>query len=458
MTGQGRHLHIGLNVLNAGAHTATWQYGDDPFGFVDIDHYRKIARIAERGALDAIFLADGPGLREDPRIRPAQALEPTVVLTALAAETERIGLIATASTTFNDPYNLARRLSSLDHVSRGRLGWNAVTTYDPVVAPNFGLPELPGHDDRYARAAEFIDVATKLWDSWQDDALVGDTGSGLFADADRVHAIEHEGQRFSVRGALNLSRSPQGRPVLVQAGSSEHGKDLAARHAEVVFAAQTTFGAARQFYADLKERARGHGRDPDSLKVLPGIYTIIGSTEEEARRRKAELDARVDPGPGLAKLAGQLGVPLESVEPDAPIPEHLLPDKADFAGSHGFLDAIVRLAREEKLTARDLVARIGGGHRMVVGSPEQLADGIEHWFRNGAADGFNIMPDVLPSGAEAFVDHVVPELRRRGLFRHEYAEATLRGHLGLRRPSSQYDQSAQTAQAARAANEVFETS
>lgn len=434
-----RELHIGLNVLNSGVHTAAWRYDDgDPFHFVDIDFYTRVARIAERGTLDALFLADGPGLREDPRVKPTQALEPTVLLTAMAAVTERIGLIATASTTFNDPYNLARRLASLDHISRGRLGWNAVTTYDSVVAPNFGLPELPHHDDRYARAEEFVDVAKKLWDSWEDGALVGDRESGLFADSERIHAIEHDGPQFSVRGPLNVPRSPQGRPVLVQAGSSEQGRDFAARSAEAVFAAQTTFDGAKSYYDDLKARARGHGRDPDSLKVLPGVFTVIGSTEAEAKRRKAELDDLVDQGPGLAKLAGQLGVDVSDLELDKPLPEHALPDKADFAGSHGFLDAIVALSRDRDLTVRDLLDRLGGGHRLVVGSAEQVADTLEHWFREGAADGFNIMPDVFPSGAEVLVDHVVPELRRRGVFRREYTGRTLREHLGLRRPTSSF--------------------
>ncbi|MEV4646763.1 LLM class flavin-dependent oxidoreductase [Saccharopolyspora sp. NPDC049357] len=436
-----RQLHLGVNMYNAGIHAAAWRTHDDPFAYLDIDHYRAIARIAERGTLDAVFLADIPGLREDPRVRPTLGLEPTVLLTGIASATTHTGLAATASTTFNDPYNLARRFSSLDHISRGRAAWNAVTTYDPVVAPNFGLPELPGHDDRYGRAEEFVDVVNALWDSWEDSALVGDRRGDL-ADADRIHTIDHRGPHFSVRGPLPLPRSPQGRPVVVQAGGSEPGKRLAARTADAVFAAQTTFADGKTFYDAMKSRAREFGRDPSTLKILPGLCTVIASTEAEARSRKAELDELGGQEWAIARLAANLGVSPEDLDLDAPVPEHLLANLDEKRGSRGFARAVAGYAREGGLTARELALLGGGGHRYAIGTPEQIADTIEHWFRNGAADGFSLMPDVLPSGLETFVDHVVPELRRRGIFRHDYSGRTLREHFGLPRPPSRYEPTA----------------
>ncbi|WP_243794669.1 LLM class flavin-dependent oxidoreductase [Saccharopolyspora gloriosae] len=438
MTTADRQLHLGVNMYNAGIHVSAWRKQEDPFSYLDVDFYRDIARIAERGTLDAVFLADIPGLREDARARPTLGLEPTVLLTGVAAATERIGLVATASTTFNDPYNIARRFSTLDHVSRGRAAWNAVTTYDPTVAPNFGLPELPEHHDRYGRAEEFVDVVRKLWDSWEDGALVGDQAGDL-ADPDRIHAVEHRGEHFSVRGPLPLPRSPQGRPVLVQAGGSEHGKRLAARTADAVFAAQTTFDEGRRFYAEMKQRARDFGRNPDALKILPGLCTVIAATEAEAKARKAELDELGGQQWAIGKLAANLGVPVDQLELDAPVPEHLLRGLDEKPGSRGFAKAVADYARADGLTVRELALLGGGGHRYAIGTPEQIADTIEHWFRNGAADGFNLMPDVLPSGLETFVDHVVPELRRRGLFRTEYTGTTLREHLGLSRPPSRYE-------------------
>jgi FMN-dependent oxidoreductase (nitrilotriacetate monooxygenase family) len=436
-----RQLHLGVNMYNAGIHAAAWRTHDDPFAYLDIDYYRDIARTAERGALDAVFLADIPGLREDPRVRPTLGLEPTVLLTGIASATTHIGLAATASTTFNDPYNLARRFSSLDHISRGRAAWNAVTTYDPVVAPNFGLPELPDHDDRYGRAEEFVDVVNALWDSWEDSALVGDRRGDL-ADADRIHTIDHRGPHFSVRGPLPLPRSPQGRPVVVQAGGSEPGKRLAARTADAVFAAQTTFADGKRFYDEMKRRAREFGRDPSTLKILPGLCTVIASTEAEARSRKAELDELGGQEWAIARLAVNLGVAPEELDLDAPVPEHLLANLDEKRGSRGFARAVAGYAREGGLTARELALLGGGGHRYAIGTPEAIADTIEHWFRNGAADGFNLMPDVLPSGLETFVGHVVPELRRRGIFRHHYSGRTLREHFGLPRPPSRYEPAA----------------
>jgi FMN-dependent oxidoreductase (nitrilotriacetate monooxygenase family) len=442
-----RQLHLNTNILDAGKHPGAWRAQDDPFSFVDIDYFRTIARISERGTFDAVFLSDGGGLHESVVTKPWQALEPSVLLTALAAATEHIGLIGTASTTYNDPYNLARRFASLDHVSRGRAALNVVTSSSPDIAANYGIADFPDHAARYGRAQEFVDVLLELWDSWEDGALVGDRTGDVFVDNTRVHRIDHDGRHFSVRGPLCLPRSPQGRPVLVQAGSSPVGKDLAARIADVVFTAQTTFDAARTFYDEIRAKAVGLGRHPDSVLVLPGLFPIVGATEAEAWRRKADLDELFPFGSELPRLAHQLGVEPDELALDEPLPARLadgLPSGVDHGTrSLGFFEATVRLAREEHLTVRDLLLQNGGGHRQVVGSPEQIADDIEHWFRERAADGFNLNFDVFPSGLEEFVEHVVPELRRRGIFRREYTGTTLRAHLGLDRPRNRYETSSE---------------
>jgi FMN-dependent oxidoreductase (nitrilotriacetate monooxygenase family) len=437
-------MSIGMNILGHGGHASGWRIGEvEPTAIWDVEYYRNIARISERGTLDAIFLADGPALAGDVGTQPAGRLEPTVLLTAVAAATERIGVIATCSTTYNDPFNLARRFASIDHISGGRVAWNAVTTATDAAAANFGLAGAPVHADRYGRAQEFVEVVLKLWDSWEDDAVVGDRAGGVFADRSRVHAIDHEGEHFSVKGPLNVARSPQGRPVLVQAGASEGGKALAGRFADAVFTSQTTLEAGQAFYAEIRARARRHGRDPDSVKIMPGLSTVIGSTEAEAKARQAELDELQGWDRPLAQLSRQIGIPVSELRLDEQLPEHLIGDARQFEqGSQGFFEAQVGLARRERLTVRQLLGRVRSGHRLAVGAPEQIADTLEEWFRSGAADGFNIMPDYFPSGAEVFVDHVVPELRRRGIFRTEYTGTTLREHLGLPRPDSQYSAAA----------------
>ncbi|GAB4054481.1 LLM class flavin-dependent oxidoreductase [Catellatospora paridis] len=442
-----RQMSIGMNILGLGGHSSAWRHGEvDPLSYLDIGYYQHIARISERGALDAIFLADGPALAGDPGGGPSGRLEPTLVLTAIALATERIGVIATASTSYNDPYNLARRLASLDHLSGGRAAWNIVTTAGDAAARNFGLTGAPVHDDRYGRAEEFVDIAVKLWDSWEDDAIIADRARGVFADRTKVHTIDHEGPHFAVRGPLNIPRSPQGRPVLVQAGSSEHGKALAARRADAVFTAQTTLEDGQAFYAEMKARAAGSGRDPDSIKIMPGLSTVIGSTEAEALARQAELDEIQGLDAQLGQVAQRLQLDRKHLKLDEELPWHLIGDAGRIEnGSRGFFDAQINLARRERLTVRQLAGRIRSGHRLVAGSPEQIADTLEEWFLGGAADGFNIMPDMFPSGAEVFVDHVVPELRRRGLFRTEYTGTTLRDHLGLTRPASQYATAAEPA-------------
>jgi FMN-dependent oxidoreductase (nitrilotriacetate monooxygenase family) len=422
--------------MSTGHHEASWRLPEsDPFAATQVSHFVNLARIAERGTFDSLFLADSPQLNGDVGRRPLGVLEPLTLLTVLAGVTDRIGLIATASTSYNSPYNLARRFASLDHVSNGRAGWNIVTTATVEAARNFGLTELPDHASRYARADEFVRVAQKLWDSWEDDAIVGDKATGLWGDQSKIHPPAHRGEHFAVEGPLNIPRSPQGYPLLVQAGSSEDGKQLAARWAEAVFTAQQTLGEGRAFYADLKSRAAKYGRDPDTVKILPGIVPVIGSTEVEARAKDRELEEAIVPEYAHRQLANTLRIPVEQLELDRQLPEQLLPEKA-IEGAKSRYTLIVELARREQLTVRQLIARLGGGrgHRTFVGTPEQVADTIEEWFGSDAADGFNIMPPTLPVSLELFVDHVVPILRARGLFRHEYTATTLRGHYGLARP------------------------
>ena len=433
-----RRLHLNAFLMSVGHHEASWRLPEsDPYASWDVKHYQELARIAERGLLDSLFLADSPVQQGDPGRRPAGRLEPTVLLTALAAVTEHIGLIATASTTYNEPYNLARRFASLDHVSGGRAGWNVVTTAGADAARNFGLDDVPPHRERYARADEFLEVATKLWDSWADDAVIADKDAGVHADAAKVRAINHRGRFFRVDGPLNVPRSPQGWPLLVQAGSSEDGKDFAASRAEAVFTAQQTLGEAQAFYRDLKARTAAAGRDPDGIKILPGIVPVIGATPAEARELDAELERLISPEYARRQLAERFRLDPADLPLDEPLPDDL-PTEDEIEGAKSRFTLIVDLARRESLTVRQLIGRLGGGrgHRTFAGTPVQVADTIEEWFGSGAADGFNIMPAVLPSGLTAFVDQVVPILQERGLFRTEYTGTTLREHYGLPRPAN----------------------
>ncbi|HLL65448.1 MAG TPA: LLM class flavin-dependent oxidoreductase [Micromonosporaceae bacterium] len=431
-------LHLNAFLMSVGHHEAAWRLPEsDPHAHVDVEHYKHLARVAERGKLDSVFLADGPVLWNDLGRRPAGVLEPTVLLTALAGVTEHIGLIATASTTYNEPYNLARRFASLDHISGGRAGWNIVTTAGLDAARNFNLTELPAHRERYERAAEFVEVSLKLWDSWDDDAVVADKDNGVWGDDAKVYPPAHAGRFYQVAGALNVPRSPQGHPLLVQAGSSQSGRDFAARYAEAVFTAHQSLTDAQTFYADLKQRALSHGRDPDTVKILPGIVPIIGATEAEALASEAELDRLIRPEYALPQLAELLGIDVADLQLDRELPADL-PDEDQIEGAKSRRTLVVNLARRERLTVRELIGRLGGGrgHLTFAGTPEQVADAIELWYHNGAADGFNIMPPVLPSGLSAFVDHVVPLLQRRGLFRTEYEGRTLRDNYGLARPAN----------------------
>jgi FMN-dependent oxidoreductase (nitrilotriacetate monooxygenase family) len=442
-------LHLNAFLMGVGHHEAAWRLPEtDPFAHVDVAHYQNLARIAERGRLDSLFLADGPVLWNDLGRRPAGALEPTVLLTALAAVTEHIGLIATASTTYNEPYNLARRFASLDHISGGRAGWNIVTTAGLDAARNFNLDSLPPHRERYERAAEFVEVSLKLWDSWDDEAALGDKAAGVWGDSTKVYPPAHVGKFYRVAGALNVPRSPQGHPLLVQAGSSENGKDFAARYAEAVFTAHQTLTDAQAFYIDLKRRALRHGRDPDTVKILPGIVPILGGTEAEALALEAELDRLIRPEYGLAQLAELLNISAERLHLDSELPGDL-PAEDEIEGAKSRRTLVVTLARRERLTVRELIGRLGGGrgHLTFAGTPEQVADAIADWYHRGAADGFNIMPPVLPSGLASFVDHVVPILVRRGLFRTEYEGRTLRDNYGLPRPANRNTRTAVVASA-----------
>lgn len=431
-------LHLNAFLMGVGHHEAAWRLPEsDPFARTSIDHYKELARIAERGKLDSLFLADSPMLWNSIGRRPSGTLEPTVLLTVLASVTKHIGLIATASTTYNEPYNLARRFATLDLISGGRAGWNIVTTAGIEAARNFNLDELPSHAERYARSAEFVDVSLKLWDSWDDTAALGDKERGIWGDEHKIYPPRHVGRHFKVEGALNVPRSPQGYPLLVQAGSSEDGKALAARYAEAVFTAQQTLPDAQAFYSDLKARAASLGRGPASVLILPGLVPAIGSTEAEARALEEDLDRLIKPEYAKKQLAQTLRLTEQDLDLDAELPKDL-PDEDAIEGAKSRYTLVVELARRERLTVRQLIGRLGGGrgHRTFAGTPEQVADAMQHWWENGAADGFNVMPPVLPSGLRLFVDHVVPILQKRGLFRREYEGSTLREHYNLRRPAN----------------------
>jgi FMN-dependent oxidoreductase (nitrilotriacetate monooxygenase family) len=447
MTSQPRQLHINLNLHSAGSHPAAWRAPEGrPLAAIDISHFQEVARLCERGLFDAVFLADILALTPDISPAPWWALDPIVIAASMSAVTERVGFILTSSTTFNYPYNLARTFLSLDHASRGRVGWNVVTSYDERSAPNFGLKKLPPPEERYAVAADFVAAVLKLWDSWEEGAVIADPKTGVWSDPARVHAVNHVGPIFSVAGPLQLPRSPQGRPLLVQAGSSARGRDFAAQYAEAIFNVQQLKSEAQSYYADLKSRASGHGRNPDLIAVLPGLSVVIGGTEAEAWARKEALDELGGIEQSVQRFARRIGIEPAALDVDRPVPEHLLEGIRNGAGSaahgsQGFADALYVLARDRSLTVRQIIARGGGAHRLAVGTPEQIADTMQEWFVERAADGFNIMCDIYPSGLAAFVDQVVPELQRRGLFRTEYEGRTLRDHYGLPPPPNSFAQS-----------------
>ena len=433
-------LNLNLFIYPGGHHEAAWRYaGSAPDRILDISYYQDLARTAEDAKFDSIFFADGPALADNVKYASRFRLEPFTWMSAIAAVTSRIGLIGTASTTYSEPYNLARQFASLDHLSNGRAGWNIVTTGAPNAAPNFGLQEHPVHAARYARADEFLEVVTKLWDSWEDEALVADVETGVFADTDLIHAIDHVGQHFSVAGPLNTARSPQGRPVYVQAGSSEDGRAFAARWAEAIFTAHQTLGNAQEFYGDVKQRARANGRNPDQVKVLPGISPFIGSTTKEAEELHEEFSNLTQPAYSIEQLKRMTGADLSSYDLDGPFPREVIDDSGE-RGVGSRFQVVLDIIDREQPTIRQLLHRLAGarGHRVVAGTPEYVADEMQRWHETGAADGFNVMPPWLTGGFDVFVEEVVPILRRRGLFRTEYDGSTLREHYGLDRPASQY--------------------
>jgi alkanesulfonate monooxygenase len=434
-------MSLGAFLMSSGHHLAAWRHPRAwSGGGLDFQHFRKLARTAERGKFDAIFFADNLALMGSPELgqytTAGDVFDPLVLLSGLAAVTERIGLVSTVSTSYNEPYLLARKFASLDHLSGGRSGWNLVTSATDLEALNFGRERHFEHGDRYQRAEEFIDVVKGLWDSFEDDAFVQDKASGVFFQPDKLHVLGHQGEHFRVRGPLNIPRTPQGYPVLIQAGSSEPGKVLAARTAEVVFTAQQTLGNAQAFYADVKGRLAGYGRQADELKIMPGISPVIGRTQSEAEDKYQQLQDLLDPRVGLGLLAGMAGgFDLSEYDLDGPLPE-LPPSNSMQSRQALFVD----LARRENLSIRQLYLKIAGarGHHTVIGTPTTIADTLEQWFVEQAADGFNIMPPFLPEGLDDFVEGVVPLLQQRGLFRREYSGSTLREHLGLRRPASRY--------------------
>jgi FMN-dependent oxidoreductase (nitrilotriacetate monooxygenase family) len=368
------------------------------------------------------------------RSHTVTSFEPMTLLPALAAVTERLGLIATASTTFDAPYHVARRFASLDHIRGGRAGWNLVTTSNPDAALNFGLEEHVEHDERYRRAREFFDVVTGLWDSWADDALIRDVESGIFFDPDKLHVLDHKGKYYSVRGPLNIARPVQGWPVIVQAGSSEAGRQIAAESAEAVFTAQTTLAEGQRFYADVKGRMEKLGRSRDHMKILPAAFVVVGDTLDEALEKRARLDTFVHYDSGIASLSIALGHDVSGFDPDGPLPE--IPESN---ASRTSRQRVVEWAERDNLTIRQLAQRIGGYSGLeMVGTPAMIADQMEAWLVGEGSDGFNVMFSHLPGGLDDFVDKVIPELQRRGIFRREYEGATLRENLGLPRPENRF--------------------
>lgn len=426
-----RQMHLGLFLLGTGSHVAGWRMPGAVTSFQDIKAIQAMAAQAERGCFDLIFMGDN--LYADPGAHPSYTvrLEPLTMLSALAMVTTHIGLGATVATTYSDPWSVARAFASLDHISGGRAAWNAVTGSSAQAGPNFGRLH-PNHAERYAIAAEFVDVVRGLWDGWEEDALVADRATGLYVDPARLHKLNHEGAHFSVQGPLNIGRSPQGRPVILQAGGSDAGLDLAARTADVVFAVVQEFEEARAQYAALKSRLPAHGRRPEEVAVLPGVMPIVGRTEREALDKLAQLQSFISPTNARQLLQDRLGVDLTGRDMDAPLGEMPL-----FDGGHGFARALLNKARRDNLTLRDIYNLLGAarGHWVLCGAAEQVADTLQHWFENGAADGFNVMPSHFPGGMEDFVELVVPILQRRGLFRTHYEGNTLRDLLGLRRPA-----------------------
>jgi alkanesulfonate monooxygenase len=435
-----RQLKLGAFMRPVSIHTAAWRYpGAWPDANFNFAHLKRLIQKLESGKFDAFFMADHLAVLNMPidalkRSHTVTSFEPFTLLSALSAVTGHIGLIATGSTTFDEPYHLARRFASLDHISGGRAGWNIVTTSNPEAALNFGLEDHMEHAERYKRAREFYDVVTGLWDSFADDAFVRDVEQGLYFDPARMRVLNHKGKYLSVRGPLNIARPVQGWPLIVQAGASDDGRQLAAETAEAVFTGGGSLPDGQKLYADIKGRAAKAGRDPEHLKILPGAFVVVGDSVEQAREKRALLDSRVHYDSAIASLSVQLGTDASGFDPDGqlpPIPE----TNASKSGRQRLVD----LAARDKLTVRQLAQRVGGyGGLSFVGTAKTIADQMEEWLTSFGSDGFNIMFPYLPQGLDDFVDKVVPELQRRGIFRTEYEGKTLRENLGLPRPENRF--------------------
>lgn len=435
-------MKLGCFLEGTGHHVAAWRDPDvDPHGRQQLAHYLDSARLAERGKFDLLFMADtnatfGPDDVETwTRTTQASRLEPITLLAAMAAVTERIGLVATATTTYFEPFHVARFFASLDQISGGRAGWNLVTSLAVAEAYNFGRESHPHHGDRYARAREFAKVVLGLWDTWEDGAVIADKEAGIYLDRSKLHFLNHRGKHFSVRGPLTVHRSPQGHPVIVQAGQSEDGRDLAGETAEITFTVQQDLEAAKTFYADIKRRALAYGRPPHAIKVMPGVMTVIGETSAEAADKYERLQALLSPELAIKDLSSHFGFDMSDYPLDGPVP-----DPSPDVEQKGRVKVMVELARRENLTIRQLYKRVYGqrGHRVVIGAPDEVADALELWFRAGAADGFNLLPLTFPGGLADIVDLLIPELQRRGLFRKEYEGKTLRENLGLPIPENRW--------------------
>ena len=427
-------MKLGLSMRYLGYHDAAWRHPEvPPGGATDFKYFLNSARIAERGKFDMVFFADGIGIRADDnppgslaRTNRNVELEPLTLLSALAAMTSHIGLVSTASTTYNEPYHIARKFASLDNISGGRAGWNIVTSWSEQEAWNFSRDTHLDYDTRYDRAKEFVDVVTGLWDSWENDAFIHDKASGQFYDPAKLHVLNHRGKHFTVRGPLSAPPTPQGRPILVQAGAAEQGQEIAAANADVVYAAQVDLAGAKAYYAGLKARMAKYGRAPELLKVMPAVTTIVGRTRAEAQAKFDQLQELIDPMVGLASLFSSFG-DLSGYPLDGPVPEPVNAKVRSIAYN------LWNLAQRENLSIRQFYQKksAGSGGLLLKGSAEDVADAMEQWMAEEAADGFNITPTHLPHGINDFVELVVPELRRRGRFRTEYESTTLRGNLGL---------------------------
>ena len=436
-----RQLRLGAFMRPVSIHTGAWRFpGAWPDANFNLAHLRQLIQTLERAKFDAFFMADHMAVLNMPvaalkRSHTVTSFEPFTLLAALSQATEHIGLIATATTTFDVPYHIARRFASLDHLSNGRAGWNIVTTSNPDAALNFGMDEQMDHDERYARAREFYDVVTGLWDSFAEDAFVRDVESGVYFDPARMHTLGHKGKYLSVRGPLNIARPVQGWPVIVQAGASDAGRQLAAEVAEVIFSGVNLLADAQSFYADIKSRAEKAGRKRDHIKILPGCFVVVGDTLEEAQKTKTLLDSRVHPDSGIGTISAQLGFDASGFDLEGPLPE--IPETN--TGKTG-RQRLIDMARRENLTVRELAQRVGGsfGSLEMIGTPAMIADQMEMWLKEEGSDGFNVLFPWLPGGLDDFCNKVVPELQRRGLFRREYEGATLRENLGLPRPGNRF--------------------